>query len=544
VVGDVLLDVDLVGRADRLSPEDAAPVVQDLVEQARPGGAGLAAVLAAQQADVVLAGAAASDAAGRRLAALLPQHLRVVAVGRAAATVSKTRIRAAGRTLVRLDRPGAVPDPIVDGAGAEALAAVLARADAVLVADYGLGLTRSAAVRAALERAAAAVPVLWDPHPRGAPAVPGTLIATPNHGEAAQLAGRPAEDLHGAIAAGRELAQRWGTSYVLVTRGAAPAVLASTSGSSLVVPVEAAPVADSCGAGDALAAGAAVALAGGAGAAEAAVAGVHSAGQYLRHGGPAALEHRTARAVAGPAGAGAGAGRGAPDAGPAGGAGTGAGAAAGAEGPEEVIARVRRAGGQIVMAGGCFDVLHAGHVAYLEAARALGDCLVVAMNSDAGVRRLKGPHRPLVPAEDRARVLRGLGCVDAVVEFDEPTPALLLRRLRPDVFAKGGDYLASGIPEAPVVTEYGGAVVTLPTLPGRSTTGLIAAFRGRGHPSGPVEGPRPQAPAARMRRTPTDSAEEAPCPPVAQEPTVLAGLRPPPGMPTDPPTPRRASGAS
>ncbi len=135
----------------------------------------------------------------------------------------------------------------------------------------------------------------------------------------------------------------------------------------------------------------------------------------------------------------------------------------------------------MVATGGCFDLLHAGHVATLRAARRLGDCLVVCLNSDASVRRLKGPSRPLVPAADRAKVLEALECVDAVVVFDEDTPVEAIRRLRPDVWAKGGDYAGADVPEAAVLRVWGGQAVVLPYLEGRSTTALVrsAADRAR-----------------------------------------------------------------
>ena len=142
------------------------------------------------------------------------------------------------------------------------------------------------------------------------------------------------------------------------------------------------------------------------------------------------------------------------------------------------VDRVRAAGGTVVATGGCFDVLHAGHVSLLRAARALGDCLVVCLNSDDSVRRLKGPARPLTPEADRVRVLEALECVDAVVVFDEDTPERVLQEVRPDVWAKGGDYALSDLPEAEVVSRWGGETVVLPYLAGRSTTGLIGAAAG------------------------------------------------------------------
>ncbi|CAA9310254.1 MAG: ADP-heptose synthase / D-glycero-beta-D-manno-heptose 7-phosphate kinase [uncultured Frankineae bacterium] len=138
-----------------------------------------------------------------------------------------------------------------------------------------------------------------------------------------------------------------------------------------------------------------------------------------------------------------------------------------------MVARARASGGTVVATGGCFDLLHAGHVTVLQQARALGDCLVVLLNSDDSVRRLKGATRPLQSQGDRATLLRALGCVDAVVVFDEDTPVAALERLRPDVWAKGGDYALADLPETPVLARWGGQAVVLPYLDGKSTTSLI-----------------------------------------------------------------------
>jgi D-beta-D-heptose 7-phosphate kinase/D-beta-D-heptose 1-phosphate adenosyltransferase len=138
-----------------------------------------------------------------------------------------------------------------------------------------------------------------------------------------------------------------------------------------------------------------------------------------------------------------------------------------------VVRRTRAAGGTVVATGGCFDLLHAGHVATLAAARRLGDCLVVCLNSDDSVRRLKGDGRPLVPERDRARVLEALGAVDAVTVFDEDTPLAVLAEIRPDVWVKGGDYSAAALPETELLAGWGGEVVVVPYLAGRSTTRLV-----------------------------------------------------------------------
>jgi rfaE bifunctional protein nucleotidyltransferase chain/domain len=146
-----------------------------------------------------------------------------------------------------------------------------------------------------------------------------------------------------------------------------------------------------------------------------------------------------------------------------------------------LLAEVRARGGTVVATGGCFDLLHIGHLATLQAARKLGDCLVVCLNSDASVSALKGPDRPLTAQADRSRLLAALDCVDAVVVFDEPTPEAVLTWLRPDVWVKGGDYADGGpdLPEAELVRRWGGECVIVPYLDGRSTTQTIAAARGR-----------------------------------------------------------------
>jgi len=142
-----------------------------------------------------------------------------------------------------------------------------------------------------------------------------------------------------------------------------------------------------------------------------------------------------------------------------------------------------RAGKRLVFTNGCFDLLHRGHVSYLQSARALGDALVVALNSDASVRKLKGPGRPIVPQRDRAAVLRALRSVDAVVVFDEDTPVRLMRELKPGVYVKGGDYRVEDLPEAEVAKEFGAEVRIIPFEEGYSTTALIEKIKSAPRPA-------------------------------------------------------------
>jgi rfaE bifunctional protein nucleotidyltransferase chain/domain len=142
-----------------------------------------------------------------------------------------------------------------------------------------------------------------------------------------------------------------------------------------------------------------------------------------------------------------------------------------------IVGELKRQGKRIVFTNGCFDLLHAGHAAYLAQAKSLGDVLIVGLNSDSSVRALKGSERPLVPQNDRALLLASLAFVDFVVLFDDLTPHRLIEAIKPDVHVKGGDYTEADLPEAPLVRSYGGQVVILPKVEGRSTTELVQRIR-------------------------------------------------------------------
>jgi D-beta-D-heptose 7-phosphate kinase / D-beta-D-heptose 1-phosphate adenosyltransferase len=445
VIGDALLDRDLDGRAERLAPDAPVPVVDAVERRDRAGGAGLAATLAAAAGHTVtLVCALGDDAAGARVRALLEEAgVTVCDLGLPGATPEKVRVRAGGRALVRLDSGGEARrcGPLTG----EARAALVA-AGAVLVSDYGRGVAAEASVRAALS-GLGATPVVWDPHPDGPAPVRGALLVTPNAAEAERAEPSPAAGsslaLHEDRA--RALRARWGAVNVCVTLGSSGAVLVGGGGPALALPAPRVAAGDPCGAGDCFAATAAGRLASGALPSEAVRAAVAAASAFVAAGG--ASEWSAPRTE--------------PP----------------ADDAFELAASVRDQGGTVVATGGCFDLLHAGHVRALEAARALGDCLVVCLNSDASARRLKGADRPLVPEHDRAAVLAALRCVDAVAVFEEDDPRAILRDLRPHVWAKGGDYAISELPEAATLAEWGGRAVVVPYVAGRSTTRLIEVAR-------------------------------------------------------------------
>ncbi|MET8119719.1 PfkB family carbohydrate kinase [Micromonospora sp. NPDC005189] len=459
VLGDTLLDRDVEGVVNRLCPDSPVPVLDETAAIDRPGGAGLAAVFAAAQgAEVVLVTALADDAGGARLSALLAAAgVQVYPLALSGATPEKIRLRARGRVLLRHDRGGASGEP---GQPSDEVLRVIGAASAVLVSDYGRGVARQPALRDAL--AATRAPVVWDPHPRGPAAVPGVHLATPNESEVRDLvpALPGASRLATASRGAQGLRRRWRAGAVAVTLGGDGALLCHAGSTPLVVPTPGSAEGDTCGAGDRFAAAASLALAQGALVSEAVQAAVAEASAYVAGGGvAAALPPPVPPMNAGVVGRG--------------------GDRVGVVAVATLLGEVRAAGGTVVATGGCFDLLHAGHVATLEAARQLGDCLIVCVNSDASVAGLKGPDRPVMSEGDRARLLAALSCVDAVLIFDEPTPDAALSWVRPDIWVKGGDYATGGgdaaatLPEAEVLRRWGGNTVVVPYLDGRSTTDMI-----------------------------------------------------------------------
>ena len=458
VVGDVMLDVDLSGEATRLSPDAPVPVVDVFGVKRRAGGAGLVArMLAEDNWPVTLVTVLGDDDAGRQLEAHLA-GVRLVSGPSGHASPVKTRVRAGSHPVVRFDQGcGKTPVPEVS----PAMLRAVEKAGVIIVADYGRGLAANPQLRELLARLADSVPIVWDPHPAGPDPVPGVAVVTPNLAEAQkavqsrglkaahlQQEAQPAAAGDPAAGVGRVLLEAWGSQAVLVTKGEQGAVLCRRGRSPEPVPAPRVEAGDPCGAGDRLAASLAVHLLAGRDLGEAAELAVHDAADFLAGGGVSALPDAEEPAAAQPR----------------------------INDPLLLARAVRENGGKVVATGGCFDLLHAGHVRSLAAARELGDCLIVCLNSDDSVRRLKGPERPIIGQHDRAELLLAMECVDAVMVFDEDTPEAALERLRPDIWVKGGDYKGASLPEAGLVESWGGRCLTVPYHPARSTTGLADAL--------------------------------------------------------------------
>ncbi len=510
VLGDVLLDEWCHGHTDRLCREAPVPVLDVQEETYAPGGAGNTAVnLARLGARAVLVAAVGADPAGQRVRAELAAagvvDRTVTVPGRP--TPVKRRLLADGQLLLRQDLQ-ATPTRLPTGAGERLRRRLVALtlddpAPVLLVCDYGLGGIPDDLRRWLLVERARFDPVGLDAHDLRRWEGLAPTIVVPSFEEAQQAIARAQADgldevemepgdetaprVRAAYRYAAGLLNLTGAQTVAVTVDRDGVVIAGQDGQRYRTRAWSAPTSYTAGAGDTYLATAALAIAAGGTLPEIAELAQRAAQLALVGPGTCVCDRERLRAElpVPPAPA-------TPSHGP-----------AVVDLPElmATVQRCRDAGGRVVFTNGCFDILHRGHVTYLEQARQLGDLLVVAVNSDTSVRRLKGPHRPVNPVEDRVAVLAALSAVDQVAVFEEDSPASLIEAIRPEVYVKGGDYPPELVPEAPLVRRLGGQVQILGYVPDRSTSAAIARIRGRAD--------RARAPAAASARADAPTGEHS-----------------------------------
>ncbi|WP_457673724.1 bifunctional D-glycero-beta-D-manno-heptose-7-phosphate kinase/D-glycero-beta-D-manno-heptose 1-phosphate adenylyltransferase HldE [Thiolapillus sp.] len=460
VAGDLMLDRYWHGVTERISPEAPVPVVHVRDEEGRAGGSGNVAMnIAALGGQVSLLGLTGDDAAADSLAATLGQAGVRVELFREAAypTITKLRVISRHQQLIRLDFEDGFPDHDATDM-LRRFGELLADHDVVVLSDYGKGtLTNPGAwIRLARE---AGVPVLVDPKGLDFSRYRGASLITPNLSEFEAVAGA-CDGVEALERAARRMLDDCELEHLLVTRGEQGMSLFSAANEVHHLPTRAQEVFDVTGAGDTVIATLATALA---------------AGQSME--AATALANLAAGIVVGKLGT------------------ASVSAAELEQGLQEqrlaehgvvtedllaeLVAAARNRGERIVFTNGCFDLLHAGHVTYLEQASRLGDRLIVAVNVDETVRQLKGPERPVNPLENRMHVLAALGFVDWVVPFAEETPERLICRLKPDLLVKGGDNDPDAIPGAACVREAGGEVRVLDYVDGVSTTAIVNSIASR-----------------------------------------------------------------
>ncbi len=453
VVGDVMLDRYLFGGTGRISPEAPVPVVHVRETDDRAGGAANVAVnLASLGVTTTLMGLVGEDDEAAVLASILGQQnidCRFTSISEWP-TTTKTRIQSRGQQLIRLDRE----EPAVSGSDklTQALTKRLKNANAVVLSDYGKGALADIAAMIDACRGAG-LPVLIDPKGNDFEKYRGATLITPNQSEFESAAGICSSDDE-LVARAREMVSELDLMAILVTRSEKGMLLVQGSDEPLFLSTRAREVFDVTGAGDTVIAVLAGALASGESLQGAASLSNLAAGLVVRKTGAAAVTPSEIRVALHRRGQG---GRG----------------LVAEEELQPLVEEAKERNETVVMTNGCFDILHAGHVAYLEEAKSLGDRLIVAVNDDDSVRKLKGESRPVNALEDRMAVLAGLAAVDWVVPFSEDTPTRLIQSLLPDILVKGGDYRSDEIAGAKDVLRNGGEVRVLAFREGHSSSRII-----------------------------------------------------------------------
>lgn len=465
VLGDLMLDQYVQGPVERISPEAPVPVVRVRDVEYRLGGAAnVARQVAVLGARAVLGGIVGDDDSGRRLlsdCASAGIDRRAVLTESGRRTTRKLRVLGHGQQLMRLDwdDPQACPD-----AAAERLLRQLqsgANPDVIILSDYGKGVLTGTLLAAVIGVAAAVgCPVLADPKRRDLAAYRGVTHLKPNLRELALAAGTDLDpdDTAGIVAAARPHIEAAQLESMIVTLGDRGLLLVRADGSYRHVPAVRHAVSDVTGAGDTVLAVLGTTLAAGADLEQAAEIANAAAGLAVGEVGAVAVEPAHIRNALSDLPGGKILSR------------------------DALAARAagwRVSGKRVVFTNGCFDLLHAGHLALLHEAARQGDVLVLAINSDESVRRLKGPERPIVPAADRAALLSALACVDAVTIYDEDTPLETLRAVRPHVLVKGQDYRLESVVGREFVESAGGRVVLVPLMAEKSTSALVEQIRRR-----------------------------------------------------------------
>jgi D-beta-D-heptose 7-phosphate kinase/D-beta-D-heptose 1-phosphate adenosyltransferase len=464
VVGDVMLDRYLEGTADRISPEAPVPVLLVRRSFERPGGAAnVAANVAAMGGAPRLVGAIGQDAAGGRLGELLreagvpPGDLVPTP---SFTTTTKTRLLSGHNQMARFDEEQPFADPSARETLLGSIAHGISESRLAIISDYAKGVCDATVCRTVIEGARRRdLPVVVDPKDTDFTKYSGATVITPNRSEAAAVVGFAIRDSDDAIRAARWIRERYAIRAVVVTLGEQGMVVVA-DGEVAVIPTRATRVFDVTGAGDTAVAMLSVALAEGVALEEACLLANAAAGLQVARIGTTritrsevleAIDRQTALAL---------------------------GKVVSLEGLKLAVQQARSEGKRIGFTNGCFDILHHGHVALLDAAAKECDVLVVGVNSDASVARLKGPPRPFVPSPARQAVLAALSSVTWVCEFDGDTPLDLIRAIEPDVLIKGADYKPEDVVGADVVLARGGRVVTPVFVPDVSTTNIVDRILG------------------------------------------------------------------
>lgn len=462
VIGDLMLDRYLIGDVQRISPEAPVPVVLLKRQNERAGGAAnVAANLAKLGIKTRIAGCVGHDTDGEILVRMMAEMdiaTDGVLQSKQRPTIAKTRILGGHQQMMRLDQESHEPFHEAETQQLQQLlnTQLADRPAVVILSDYAKGVLSSSVCHAVIQQCKSlGIPILVDPKGRDYSKYHGATALTPNKRETAEACGVNASDHHALLAAAAKLRDSLDLAFLAVTRGE-EGITVMDAKETLHIPATAKQVFDVSGAGDTVIATLAAGIIHGLNHQEALQLANIAAGIVVGKVGtvPITREDLLHELISQDT-------------------------AAQADKVcdlASLIARIsawRANGDRIVFTNGCFDLLHAGHVTYLEAASKTGDRLVLGLNTDRSVSALKGPSRPVIHEADRARVLAALEAVDAVILFDEDTPLKLIHAIRPDVIVKGSDYTEDQVVGGADVKSWGGQIALIPIVPGRSTSGII-----------------------------------------------------------------------
>ena len=459
IVGDVMLDEYIIGDSHRISPEAPEPVIEEERRMFVPGGAANVAVNASTLgAGVSLYGVVGDDSEGK----LFRSSLRDAGVDDGGIvtdstrpTSRKTRLIARGNQVLRVDRETVKPISANEERRFIEEISSLPH-DVVVISDYAKGVVTSGLLKGLIESGKR---LIVDPKSRDFQAYTGVFLITPNHRELSIAAGVDSLPVDSVEEAGRTLMEETSIGNILVTLGSEGMFLIESGGAATHIHTRAREVYDVTGAGDTVIATVAAALAAGAPIEDACHLATIAAGIVVG-------KHSTATATPQEI----------------------LDYAFGASASDKIVDRptlaervreLKGSGRKIVFTNGCFDILHMGHITYLNEARGFGDVLIVGVNTDDSVRRLKGENRPIIHEEERSHVLAALECVDYVILFDEDTPIELIRAVSPDILVKGADYTKEQVVGHDVVESYGGEVRLVPVVGNMSTSDIINRIKER-----------------------------------------------------------------
>ncbi|MBU0980349.1 MAG: D-glycero-beta-D-manno-heptose-7-phosphate kinase [Nanoarchaeota archaeon] len=461
-IGDIMLDTYLEGEVSRISPEAPVPVLKVSRERYVLGGVANTAVNCARmKAKVWLMGVVGDDTAGKALKDILKKkgiNARNVVIDKNRTTIKKIRVVTKQQQMMRIDheQTGNISRTVEAELASRAKELIL-EMDGVIISDYTKGTLTPKLIQQVIRTCSQnKIPLVIDPKPDNIKAYKGATLITPNLLEAEKMCGFPLKGEREIEQAGKKLIELTG-SNILLTQGEKGMTLFERQGGQTAIPTQAKEVYDVSGAGDTVAAVMCLGMAARAELREAAIIANHAAGIVVGKLGTSStkmeellnvLEEESTKVKT-------------------------------LEEMKEIVGDLKNKGKRIVWTNGCFDILHVGHTRYLNDSRKCGDILILGLNTDASVKRLKGKGRPILPEKERAEVLSSLSSVDYIVFFGEDTPEKALKALVPDVITKGGDYTVKEVVGHKLMQRTGGEVKIVPLIEGYSTTDLIKRIRKR-----------------------------------------------------------------